>query len=70
MKILTNAVVNLDDTTNQFAIAGRVRKAIKNSDRPELVSKFTVEAFSGNYMDFIMTVHRYVTVETNRVENP
>ena len=61
---LTNAVVKLiGENGNAFAILGRVRRGILNSDRPELADEFIMEATSGDYDHLLATCMRYVTVE-------
>ena len=61
---LTNAVVVLTDTDgNAFAILGRVRRAILDSNHPELADRFFEEATAGDYDNVIMTCMRYVDVQ-------
>lgn len=61
---LTNAVVELTGTDgNAYAILGRVRRAILNSDHPELVDQFFSDATAGDYDHLLMTCFRYVRVE-------
>ena len=61
---LTDAVVQLTEQDgNAFAILGRVRRAILQSNRPELAEPFIVEATSGEYYHLLATCLRYVTVE-------
>jgi hypothetical protein len=47
---------------NAFAILGRVRKALKENGREDLVEPFTTEAMSGSYGHLLMTCHKYVHV--------
>lgn len=61
---LTDAVVQLTGTDgNAFAILGRVRRAILNSNHPELAAQFIEDATAGDYDHLLMTCFRYVTVE-------
>ena len=61
---LTDAVVKLtDEDGNAFALLGHVRRAILNSNHPELAEPFVVEATSGEYYHLLATCLRYVTVE-------
>lgn len=61
---LTDAIVQLTGTSgNAFAILGRVRRAILNSNHPELAGQFIEEATAGNYDHLLMTCFRYVRVE-------
>lgn len=60
---LTDALVQLtDEDGNAFAILGRVRRAILQSNRPELAEQFAIEATSGEYYHLLATCLRYVTV--------
>jgi hypothetical protein len=60
---LTNAVVQLTDRDgNAYAILGRIRRAILESDHPELVQAFMEEATSGDYDHLLATCFKYVTV--------
>jgi hypothetical protein len=59
----TNAVVKLvGEDGNAFAILGRVKTAIKKSDKPELASEFMAEAMSGDYDHLLQTCMEYVDV--------
>ena len=61
---LTDAVVHLTNADgNAFAILGHVRRAILNSNHPELADPFIVEATAGEYDHLLATCLRYVTVE-------
>lgn len=61
---LTNAVVRLTgEDGNAFGILGRVRRAIRQSNHPELAEPFLQEATSGDYDKMLVTCLRYVTVE-------
>jgi len=61
---LTDAVLRLTDADgNAFALLGHVRRAILNSNHPELAEPFVVEATSGEYYHLLATCLRYVTVE-------
>ncbi len=61
---LTDAVVHLTNADgNAFAILGHVRRAILNSNHPELADPFIVEATAGAYYHLLATCLRYVTVE-------
>jgi hypothetical protein len=61
---LTDAVVQLTgEDGNAFAILGCVRRAIHQSNHPELVEQFLKEAMSGNYDNLLVTCMRYVTVD-------
>ena len=62
-KPLTNATVVLTGTdSNAFAILGRVRHAILESDHPELADQFFEEATAGDYDNVLRTCMRYVDV--------
>lgn len=61
---LTDAVVQLAvQDGNAFVLLGRVRRAILDSNRPELAESFVLEATSGEYYHLLATCLRYVTVE-------
>ena len=61
---LTDAVVQLTTGDgNAFGVLGRVRKAIRESDHPELAGQFLQEAMSGDYNHLLVACLRYVTVE-------
>lgn len=61
---LTDAIVKLTDQDgNAFSLLGRVRRAILNSNHPELAEPFVVDATSGEYYHLLATCLRYVTVE-------
>jgi hypothetical protein len=58
---LTNATVQLSgEDGNAFLILGKVGKAIKGSDRPELYEAFMEEAKSGDYDNLLVTCMKYV----------
>lgn len=60
---LTNASVELIGTDgNAFAILAEVKKAICQSDKPELAEVFFKEATSGDYDHLLVTVTKYVRV--------
>jgi hypothetical protein len=60
----TNATVKLvGEDGNAFAILARVKRAIRQSDHPELAEAFIAEATSGDYDHLLSTCMRYVTVE-------
>ena len=60
---LTDAIVQLTgEDGNAFAILGRVRRAILNSNHPELAEPFIQQATSGDYDNVLATCLRYVTV--------
>ena len=62
-KPLTNATVVLTGTdSNAFAILGRVRRAILESNHPELVDQFFEEATAGDHDNVLQTCLRYVDV--------
>ena len=62
-KPLTNATVVLTGTdSNAFSILGRVRRAILESNHPELVDQFFEEATAGDYDNVLRTCLRYVDV--------
>lgn len=64
MKPLTNAKVKLvGEDGNAFAILGKVQKAIKRSDKPELAGDFINEATSGDYNHLLRTCMKYVEVK-------
>ncbi len=48
---------------NAFAILGRVHRAIRASNRPDLADEFMREATSHDYEHLLATCSRYVTVE-------
>lgn len=60
----TNAVVKLvGENGNAFAILGRVRRAIRHSNHPELEEAFMRDATRGDYNHLLQTCMRYVCVE-------
>ena len=62
-KPLTNATVVLTGTdSNAFSILGRVRRAILESNHPELADQFFEEATAGDYDNVLRTCMRYVDV--------
>ncbi len=62
--LLTNAVAKLTgEDGNAFGVLGRVRRAILNSNHPELVDEFMRQATSRDYAHLLATCRRYVTVE-------
>lgn len=62
-KPLTNATVVLTGTdSNAFSILGRVRRAILESNHPELADQFFAEATAGDYDNVLRTCMRYVDV--------
>jgi hypothetical protein len=61
---LTDAIVQLTGTNgNAYAVLGKVRRAILNSNHPELVDQFFEEATDGDYDHLLTTCCRYVMVE-------
>ena len=61
---LTNACVQLSGHDgNAFAIVGRVRRAIVQSDHPELAEAFIRDATAGDYDTLLQACMRYVSVE-------
>jgi hypothetical protein len=61
---LTDAVVQLTGSNgNAYAVLGMVRRAILNSNHPELVDQFFEEATEGDYEHLLTTCCRYVMVE-------
>jgi hypothetical protein len=59
----TDAVVQLTGADgNAFAILGRVKRAIRQSNHPELADAFMQEAMTGDYDHLLCTCMRYVTV--------
>ena len=61
---LTNAVVELScKDGNAFLILGLVRRAILQSDKPELAAQFLEEATAHDYDHLLMTCAKYVTIE-------
>ena len=48
---------------NTFAIIGRVRRALKDGGRSDLVPEFIAEAMKGDYDHMLQTVMAYVEVE-------
>jgi len=61
---LTNAVVELSSKDgNALIILGLVRRAILQSDRPELAAQFIEEATAHDYDHLLMTCAKYVTIE-------
>lgn len=62
-KPLTNAAVQLTGVNgNAFVILGKVGRAIKRSDKPELYEAFMEEAKSGDYDNLLGTCMKYVDV--------
>lgn len=62
-KPLTNASVKLSGEDGRaFAIIGKVRRAIVESDNPELAREFVDEATSGDYDHVLETCMKYVEV--------
>jgi hypothetical protein len=60
---LTDAVVKLTGQDgNAFNLLGLVRKAILQSNQPELADAFMREATSGDYDHLLQTCMRYVEV--------
>ena len=61
---LTDAVVELSGRDgNAFLILGLVRRAILQSDKPELSAQFIEEATAHDYDHLLMTCAKYVTIE-------
>ena len=61
---LTDAFAKLSgEDGNAFGILGRVRRAIRASNRPDLADEFMREATSHDYEHLLATCCRYVTVE-------
>lgn len=61
---LTNAIVELSQKDgNAFLILGVVRRAILQSDKPELATHFIEEATAHDYDHLLMTCAKYVTIE-------
>ncbi|GLT22950.1 hypothetical protein GCM10007933_24110 [Zoogloea oryzae] len=61
---LTNAIVELSSKDgNAFLILGLVRRAILQSDKPELAVNFIEEATAHDYDHLLMTCAKYVTIE-------
>lgn len=61
---LTNEVVELSSKDgNAFLILGLVRRAILQSDKPELAAQFIEEATAHDYDHLLMTCAKYVTIE-------
>ena len=61
---LTNAIVELSQRDgNAFLILGLVRRAILQSDKPELTGQFIEEATAQDYDHLLMTCAKYVTIE-------
>ena len=61
---LTDAVVQLTgEDGNAFAILARVRRAISNSNHPELAEPFMQEATASDYDHLLQTCMRYVNVD-------
>lgn len=59
----TDAVVQLTgEDGNAFAILGRVKRAIRQSNHPELADAFMQEAMAGDYDHLLCACMRYVTV--------
>ncbi len=60
---LTDATVQLTgEDGNAFFIIGRVSKAIKQSNRPDLADAFRTEAMSGDYDNVLRSAMKYVEV--------
>ena len=61
---LTNAIVELSSKDgNAFLILGLVRRAILQSDKPELAAQFIKEATAYDYDHLLMSCAKYVTIE-------
>ena len=61
---LTNAIVELSRKDgNAFLILGLVRRAILQSDRPELAAQFIKDATAYDYDHLLMSCAKYVTIE-------
>jgi len=61
---LTSATVELSQKDgNAFLILGLVRRAILQSDKPELTAHFIEEATAHDYDHLLMTCAKYVTIE-------
>lgn len=61
---LTNAIVELSQKDgNAFLILGLVRRAILQSDKPELAAHFIEEATAHDYDHLLMISAKYVTIE-------
>jgi hypothetical protein len=61
---LTDACVVLTGTDgNAFALLGKVRRAIRTSNHPELADQFLAEAMTGDYQHLLVTCCKYVSVE-------
>ncbi len=61
---LTDAVVELTGKDgNAFLILGLVRRAILNSNRPELVEEFMREATASDYEHLLSVCMRYVDIQ-------
>ncbi len=61
---LTDGIAKLSGSDgNAFAILGRVRRAIRASNRADLADEFIREATSHDYEHLLATCSRYVMVE-------
>lgn len=60
----TEITVKLVGTdSNAFAILGKVRRALKDGGRSDLVPEFIAEASKGDYNHLLQTAMQYVEVE-------
>lgn len=61
---LTSITVTLVGSDgNAFMIIAKVRKALRDGGRPDLVDAFTKEATSGDYDHLLATCMKYVEVD-------
>ena len=62
---LTNVKVKLIGTDgNAFNLIGKTRSALRMAGYDnEFIERFTTEATSGNYMNLIATISKYVDIE-------
>lgn len=62
-KPLTDIPVKLSERDgNAMMIVGRVRRALEDGGRVDLVDQFTDEALSGDYDHLLQTCFKYVDV--------
>lgn len=63
-KPITDITVRLaGEDGNAFAILARVRRALREGGRSDLIPEFTKEATSGDYDHLLQTCMKYVEVE-------
>lgn len=59
----TIKVVLVGESSNAFAILGKVKRALTEGNRQDLVEPFMKDAMSGDYDHLLRTAQDYVEVE-------